>query len=243
MLYIYIIKKIKYIHKIIYIVLTFSLSKNPFAFDYCLRISNLTKLIIQFLQSLGERFNTDYHDNIFKFQNQIKKEEKDDESESSEESSSSSIDNKQIIEFSKKNNLLIRQNSSTYNTTTITNVNITKTKYESVIYNLKRAFCLLDLENLINGEMPYDKLIIITTNFIDFLIEYIETTDDKIEIIDKNLGNLFFGIKTKEKLDIYESFDFQPVINVLFMKIIPDDNINMLNKLAGVLKLNPMAHE
>ena len=55
-----------------YIVLSFSVTKNIFAYKYAERVSNITKLLIQFVQALGEGFNKTYHDNIFKFQNQIK---------------------------------------------------------------------------------------------------------------------------------------------------------------------------
>ena len=68
-----------------YLVLVFSLSKNIYAYNYVSEINNLSKLIMQLLQSLGEGFNTKYHDNIFKFQKDVsllnEEDEKSDENE------------------------------------------------------------------------------------------------------------------------------------------------------------------
>ena len=48
-----------------YSVLVFSLSKNIFANEISGEITNLNKLYIQFIQSLGEGFNFTFHNNIF----------------------------------------------------------------------------------------------------------------------------------------------------------------------------------
>ena len=62
-----------------YIVLSFSVTKNIFAYKYAERVSNITKLLIQFVQALGEGFNKAYHNNIFRFQSDIPKKENDDQ--------------------------------------------------------------------------------------------------------------------------------------------------------------------
>jgi len=51
----------------IYLVLVFSLSKNIYAYNFVSEINNVAKLLLQLLQSLGEGFNTKYHNNIFSF--------------------------------------------------------------------------------------------------------------------------------------------------------------------------------
>ena len=220
------------------IVLSFSLTKNIFAFDRAARVTNLTKLIIQFLQSLGEGFNTTYHDNIFRFQKDvpIKDDEEEDDSEDDEENE------EDVTTELNKNETETQKLRSKIKTTitTIPHIAIQKTIYESVIYNLKRVFYYLDMENLIDGEMPCDKLIIITTNFIDFLIEYIGTTEDKEDIIKTNMFNLFFGINkkkpkdiedlegggNKDEMDIYTAIDFKPVIDIFTMKLKEDKKSN-----------------
>ena len=61
----------------------------------------------------------------------------------------------------------------------IPNINITSTIYDSLITNLKYALTSLDMESLIEGEMPYDKLIISITNiviFVTFTISFPTTT-------------------------------------------------------------------
>ena len=49
-----------------------------------------------------------------------------------------------------------------------------------------------------NGELPYDKLIIFVTNIIDFIIEYIDSTDYNNDIIRNNLRKLLLGSKIKK---------------------------------------------
>lgn len=95
------------------------------------------------------------------------------------------------------------------------------------------------MDNLVDSEMPYDKLVILTTNFIDFLIEYIETTEDKEDIIKNNMLNLLFGPQVKKKPkeiedidgennfkekeeDIYSAIDNKGVIDIYTMKLKED---------------------
>ena len=59
--------------------------------------------------------------------------------------------------------------------------------------NLKKCFFLVHVGAKIEGELPYDKLIVLMTNIIDFLIEYKETTEDNNSILVSNILDLFFG--------------------------------------------------
>ena len=232
-----------------YIVLSFSVTKNIFAYRFAERVTNITKLLIQFVQALGEGFNKTYHNNIFKFQNEIPKKENevqipqdighDGESTSLESSliqntlnNENNLENSELNmesnedvkgnKKSKKNNykkfeeLLVLKNH-------VPDVEITQTIYESVIINLKRALFLLDLDNVVDCEMPYDKLIILITNLIDFLIEYIETEDDKKEIIHNNMSKLLFSSKNINKMSPYDMIDNKSCVDIIFMKIEPKD--------------------
>lgn len=113
--------------------------------------------------------------------------------------------------------------------TPVPDVEITRTIYESVIINLKRALFLLDLDNVIDSEMPYDKLIILITNLIDFLIEYIETEEDNKKIIQTGMLQLFFGSKEMFKyieVTPYNMIDNKSCIDVIFMRIKEEQNIS-----------------
>ena len=227
----------------IYIVLVFSLSKNIYAYNFVSQINNLAKLIIQLLQALGEGFNTQYHNNIFKFQKDIPLIENDNEdSYENEEELSSDLD-------SKKNNILIPNDNyenQEYNENRLTNLNnlknniiyktqskieipnveVKNTIYNSLIINLKYALSVLDVENLIEGEMPYDKLIITITNIFDFLIEYIESEGENNEIIKYSFRNLLFGKKIKKSEFDKTNFDIlneKQCLDILFVRIEPDD--------------------
>ena len=116
--------------------------------------------------------------------------------------------------------------------THVPDVEINRTIYESVILNLKRALFLLDLDNVIDSEMPYDKLIILITNLLDFLIEYIETEDDKKEIIHKNMSHLFFGSKHSNIESQYNMMDYKSCVDIIFMKIkeTQNDKLYLLRK-------------
>ena len=66
---------------------------------------------------------------------------------------------------------------------------VDETIYDTLLINLKRTFGILDFGKEINAEMPFDKLIVLTTNIIDFLIEYIDSNEENEEfIITSNIG-------------------------------------------------------
>lgn len=52
-------------------------------------------------------------------------------------------------------------------------------------------FFLVKVDSLVEGELPYDKLIVLMTNIIDFLIEYKETSEEYNSILIANVLNLF----------------------------------------------------
>ena len=65
----------------------------------------------------------------------------------------------------------------------------------------------LDLDNLIDSELPYDKLIIYISNAIDFIIEYIASTEDNNVIIKLCLRKLLLGSKIKTLKKYNHNYD------------------------------------
>ena len=212
------------------IVLTFSLYKNNYSFERSLKIGNLTKLLIQFLQYLGAGFNTTFHDNIFKLQDDVpnkdkkiidKEEFKNDENELIEDSKSKKTGDTKKKKKNKKEKAF---DSFKNISNAIPDFKVNKTIYESIICNLKRSFFFLGMDNLVDGEVAYDKLIILTKNCVQFLIEYVDSFDDNIEIIDNNMKNLFLGSKIEGEKNAFEILDYKPLLNVIFLKLKPNKN-------------------
>ena len=58
----------------------------------------------------------------------------------------------------------------------------------------------------ISAEMPFDKLIVLTTNIIDFLIEYIDSNEENEEFIIEGMSLLFFGLKIGKEDSHYDKF-------------------------------------
>ena len=176
-------------------VLVFSLSKNIFAYDMAGEITNLNKLYIQFTQALGEGFNTTFHDKIFhslktnknplninnNFNQFIDK---------YEEEKNESENLNYIGKYSFNGNYNEQQNS----------LFMDKSIYASIINNLNYALYNLDLENLLDSELPNDKLIILVSNCIDFIIEYIDSIDKYKDNIKKCLSYLLLNDKILKSL-------------------------------------------
>ena len=216
-----------------YLVLVFSLTKNIYAYKFLSEINNLSKLIIQLLQSLGEGFNIKYHNNIFKLQKDIPLIKTNDEYyNTTDDMITSSDESEQIEEETEKNDIKYKEANINKDEPfkaklilEIPDINITSTIYRSLIINLKYALISLGLKNFIEGELPYDKLIISVTNIFDFLIEYIESNEEYNEIIEHNIKILLFGIKCKK--NEYDKTNFELLleekcIDLLFIKINSD---------------------
>ena len=193
----------------------------------CAEITDIAKLTIQFLQLLGEGFNTQFHENILKGivkeqeKSKIKKENNvignEDNFDNEDESSSNEIivDEKGILSKNKipdlKNSFLPKE---------VPLVDAKCTIYETAIFNLKRIFHLMELNNSLEGESGFDKLCVLSTNIIDFIIEYIDTLENLSYIIDTNFNNLFFGIEKNDKLlKGYSYMDIKGILPIFTMKI------------------------
>ena len=183
------------IHK--YINLTIISARNVNAFSTSVKMISITKLIIQFLQLLGEGFNLDYHDNIF-----IVRKGNEDESftesyyDSTEEEGENEDEEDEEEEESEK-----KETERSIKSIQISSRNSDLSLYDTMIRNLKISFVTMEISQRINSELPYDKLMVLTTNLIDFLIEYIDTTDDKCYYIQTGIKNLFFGNKKSKTVD------------------------------------------
>ena len=205
----------------------------------CVEITDITKLTIQFLQLLGEGFNTNFHENILKQLSEkrrlirkntlirkgtiaIKESDLDEESNSELEYNEGEIlINNALVEKSIQFSIKELMNK-------IKNVPLIdpdETIYETMIHNLKNIFYLMELNYHIEGELSFDKLVILSTNIIDFLIEYIDTKNSFIDIIDTNITNLFFGnnnkikIKNDQKEYNYEYIQHKGILKIFTMKI------------------------
>ena len=130
-----------------YIYHSFILSKNIYEskrFDsriYC------TKLILQFLQLLGEGFCTDFHDKIFL----------------------------PLIN--------LKDINKEYNEISI---------FENVINSLKQTIIFVYQTKKISVELPSDRLIVLMTNLIDFIIEYSVTLKEFSPILEEQIHKLLF---------------------------------------------------
>ena len=199
----------------------------------CAEVTDITKLTIKFLQLLGEGFNTQFHDNILRgiVKKQGKKKVKAKtknytaftneafENEKEDESSDSDFDeNNFLIE-----NKLPELKKSILKKKEVPLVEPKCTIYETAILNLKRIYHLMEFNNLLEGESAFDKLCVLTSNIIDFIIEYIDTLKDLTYIIDNNIKKLFFGNGEDDKNYTGYSYMDKKGIFPLFTMRIKDD--------------------
>ena len=218
------------------IVLCIYLSNKYELCQRCSEITDITKLTIQFLQLLGEGFNVTFHENILK--GMIKSKDKGgdrllgnkyntvtyneindfDDNESSDHSSSVFEENN----FLSKKNEEIKEISQKILTKETSYIDPKYTIYETAIYNLKRIFHLMELNNLLEGEAGFDKLCVLSTNIIDFLIEYIDTLGDLTYIIDENFKDLFFGTGKYDKITSLNNLNSIGILPIFTMRIKED---------------------
>jgi len=219
-----------------YIVQYIDSSKKYELCPICAEITDITKLTIQFLQLLGEGFNTDFHENILKKLSErrrlfmkrtlikkgtlfLKNIHKKDEVENSD--SDSITINDDLIEKSIK--FTVRQEINKMKKIPLREPEYSI--YVTLINNLKIIFHLMELNSMVEGELAFDKLCILSSNIIDFLIEYIDTKQSLVNIIDNNIINLFFSKETKaENKD--GDINQKGIYKILTMKIKGNDNKN-----------------
>ena len=208
----------------------------------CSRITDITKITIQFLQLLGEGFNTNFHENILKGivkkQKVIKKkgiknkeenlieinssENNDEEFNDEEDNDSVDLDiGEEMIE--KAINITVKRELKKRRVIPFVETN--KCIYESMIYNLRLIYHLMSLNNLVEGELAFDKLCVLTSNIIDFLIEFIDTKKNLENIVDYYMKSLFFGKKRFDEITSGNKFmKYKGVFNIILMEIQDEGN-------------------
>ena len=175
------------------------------------KINYVTKILIQFFQLLGEGHNKLFHNLIVKgrkdininnniitnnINNEIEKERESNAEKNSNLGKKLSINN---------NNSLIDSN---YINEIPNNINVFQILCQSLNHVIR---CFINYQNLIlKGDLPYDKLIVMAHNIIDFIIEYFQGTDEKIYKIMYNYVNpifpsmrefLFLSIDSEDDID------------------------------------------
>ena len=225
----------------------------------CVKITDITKLTIQFLQLLGEGFNTYFHDNIIgtMHENNINKKNRENKetienkeenidikpneknnknggeinSEDEESNDDSQSINLAIDEDTIEKAINMRVKNEINKRRVIPLVKTKLTIYKSMIQNLKLIYHLMDLNTLVEGELAFDKLCILTTNIIDFIIEYIDTKKDLLHFIDFEIKSLFFGIKNDDKkIKGYSYMNNKGISSIFTLKIQDEINENDENK-------------
>jgi len=212
-----------------YIVQCIDLSQKYELCSRCAEITNITKLTIQFIQLLGEGFNTQFHENILKGKAKMldKKKIKTEtyktntfnyqDYENDESSDDNSEQDSKISLIGKNTNL---EKNRKLNYQKEINLIFPKiTIFETAIFNLKIIYHLMELDMLLEGESSFDKLCVLSTNLIDFIIEYIDTLEDLTYIIDNNFIKLFFGNKYDKTLTVNKYMDKKGILPLFTMKI------------------------
>ena len=78
----------------------------------------------------------------------------------------------------------------------------------------------MELNNLLEGESAFDKLCVLSTNIIDFIIEYLDTKEHLTHIIDNNIKKLFFEKEKDEgHITSYSYMDKNGILPIFTMKI------------------------
>ena len=147
------------------------------------KINYVTKILIQFFQLLGEGHNKLFHNLIVQGKKDIT-ENKEKEITKIKEP----IEQKeQIINQENENNSNLVKNLSLNNENSsliaindnniCNNVNVFEILCQSLNHVIR---CFINYQNLIlKGDLPYDKLIVMAHNIIDFIIEYFQGTNEK----------------------------------------------------------------
>ena len=87
-----------------------------------------------------------------------------------------------------------------------------ETIFQLLAGSLKKCFYLVHVGEQVEGELPYDKLIVLMTNIIDFLIEFKETTEDNNSTLVATVLELFFGDNTFNSESYYQSLNRKGVL-------------------------------
>ena len=197
------------------------------------KINYVTKILIQFFQLLGEGHNKLLHYLIVLGKKELNEKDKD------------------KFFFLKDENDLKNTITSNNNNNTInedfnpeTNINVFQILCQSLNHVIR---CFINYQNLIfKGELPYDKLIVLAHNIIDFIIEYFQGADDKIyKIMYRHVLPIFPNMRKLLFLsnDIDEEFYSISKKGIFMKKVISDKKIfvytikiEMINLISSLLE-------
>ena len=182
------------------------------------KINYVTKILIQFFQLLGEGHNKLLHHLIVIGKKELIDRDKE---------LVLNIENEKV-NTSNYNNINININSNVIEEKNIeeNNINVFQILCQSLNHVIR---CFINYQNLIfKGELPYDKLIVMADNIIDFIIEYFQGTDDTIyKIMYKHVLPTFLNMRKFLFLssDIEEDIDTSLKKSVFMKKVISDKKI------------------
>ena len=183
------------------------------------KINYVTKILIQFFQLLGEGHNKLFHNLIVKGRKDINININNNIDEIIEKDKDKDKEKESNIDNNINNNSLIESNNANDITN---NINVFQILCQSLNHVIK---CFINYQNLIlKGDLPYDKLIVMAHNIIDFIIEYFQGTDEKIYKIMYNYVSpifpsmhkfLFLSIDSEDDIDNFlkKEFSLRKVIS------------------------------
>ena len=218
-----------------YINIVITLSNNIFAYDYMGDYVDVIKIIVQFLQTLAKNYNNIYNINIFEF---LKQKDGIDPNELDENMNNILEDyldeGQNRINRNKKRNVANKGNNNdnkiyfSKSLISVPSVKINKSIYDSIIVNLKYILSLINVNDIINSELPYDKLIILIPSLINFITEFITSENDYSKnIIRTNINNILLGNESNQdntEKNSQEILNEKEFLYLLFIKI--EKNLN-----------------
>ena len=206
------------------IILTIMSSKNLFNFKQSMNNILLCKLFIQFLQLLGEGFNLDYHDNIFSISKDARFFFEKQKTRTTRDDTDINNENDDIMSTNPKKNKYKSMKSFKIEKNELSISN--ETIFQLLAGSLKKCFYLVQVGAKIEGELPYDKLIVLMTNIIDFLIEFKETTEENNSILVACVLDLFFGDSAYNSDNYYQSLNTKGILKEALFSNISSGNKN-----------------
>ena len=181
---------------------TYSTCRNIFVPDLFLLYSNITKLLLQFLQLLGDGFDKTFNPiifTLFKYDDPFKGQDKDDTKKPTPRDTKKNSLKPQQVTKKKHHGRNSMRISSTANEVISDLVNGSMLDmqaqnmpfYTFIVRNLMDAYQYLNLPEQMQFEMPFDKLIVLCNNLIDFITEYIDVNEEYGDVVNGNIERLF----------------------------------------------------
>ena len=178
-------------------------------FQFFLDICCETKSIIQFFQLLGEGHNKEFQTLI--------------------------VNGKNMNNYNNNNNTILKENNKINN-----NNNNTLSVFSILCRTLEKCLDLINIysEEETDGEMAYDKLILLTENIVQFIIEFFQGTGEALYVdMYKEIKNSLESIKKIIKLKIPDDIKNKRRNFIIVLKIILLDLMSSIIE-EGISDLN-----